>query len=270
MHGARSPERADGPAVLLLCVALATAACAPRVTVSIPGGDSRPESGAAAAFETATAPCRAIRSRSMELALAGRVRDETLRATVQAGTTASGDLRLEGVAPFGAPVFVLVASGEHASLLLPRESRVLLDAPTADVLDALVGLRLSAADLHALLTGCVVSQPEPTGGRAYGNDWLAVDVGAARSIFLRRSGLTPRVEAARLGALEVGYRDFKGDAVREVLLSAPGIRLRLRLGQVEDNPVLPAEAFRLVAPSSATPLSLDELRTQGLRLGSGR
>lgn len=274
MLGGRSPERGRGATVLLLAITLATAACAPRVTVSMPGGDARPDPAAVTAFEAATASCRAIRSRSMELALAGRVRDQVVRGTVQAGTTSAGDLRLEGVAPFGTPLFILVASGERASLLLPRESRVLRDAPAADVLEALIGLRLSAADLHALLTGCVVSQPVLTGGRAYGHDWLAVDVGPAQSAFLRRPGAAPRVDAARLAPLDIGYSDFLGARPREVRLSVPGearrsgVQLRVRLRQVEDNPQLPAEAFRLEAPLTAAPLLLEDLRAQGPRLGS--
>ncbi len=277
MPGARSAEPRRTPAVLLIAtVALSVAACAPRVTVAIPTGDARPDPAAEAAFEAATSPCRVLRSRSMELALAGRVRDQVVRGTVHAATTSSGDLRLEGVAPFGAPLFVLVSSGERASLLLPREARMLRDAATVDVLEALVGLRLTAADLHALLTGCVVSAPAVGGGRAYGSDWWAVDIGPRQSAFLRRS-LTPlRVQAARLDSLDVGYTAFHAASPREVVLVAPGtagtagVRLRVRLGQVEDNPALPAEAFSLAASPGATPLPLDELQARGLRLGSTR
>jgi hypothetical protein len=277
MPGERGPEPRRTLAVLLnAAVALSVAACAPRVTVAIPGGDSRPDPGAEAAFDAATSSCRVLRSRSMELALAGRVRDQVVRGTVQAATTTSGDLRLEGVAPFGAPLFVLVSSGERASLLLPREARVLRDEPTVDVLEALVGLRLTAADLHALLTGCVVSAPAVRGGRAYGSDWWAVDIGPRQSAFLRRSPTPPRVEAARLDSLDIGYTAFNATSPREVMLVAPGaagtpgVRLRVRLGQVEDNPALPAEAFRLDASPGATPLPLDELQARGLRLGSTR
>jgi hypothetical protein len=63
-----------------------------------------------------------------------------MRGRVLAGVV-PGALRLEGVAPFGGPVFILVADGVHGTLLLPRD-RVLQDAAAEDILDALVGIRL--------------------------------------------------------------------------------------------------------------------------------
>jgi hypothetical protein len=39
-----------------------------------------------------------------------------------------GSLRLEGVAPFGSPAFILAARAGRATLLLPRDNRVLSGA----------------------------------------------------------------------------------------------------------------------------------------------
>jgi hypothetical protein len=77
-------------------------------------------------------------------------------------------LRLEGVAPFGTPVFILVADGSRGTLLLSRDRRVVRDADVADILDALIGLRLGPDDLRAVLSGCVKAAAEPASARAYG------------------------------------------------------------------------------------------------------
>ena len=45
----------------------------------------------------------------MELGLSGRAGDESLRGKVITGLQRGGAARLEGVAPFGAPVFILAA-----------------------------------------------------------------------------------------------------------------------------------------------------------------
>ena len=58
-----------------------------------------------------------------ELGLSGRAAGQRMRGRVLAGLV-PGALRLEGVAPFGAPVFILVADGTRGTLLLSRERRV--------------------------------------------------------------------------------------------------------------------------------------------------
>jgi hypothetical protein len=247
-----------------------TVSCAPRVVVSLPGGSSTPDPDAEPLLASITARCAGVHTWSAEVAVSGRVRDETARLTVLAGTTDRGDLRLEGLAPFGAPIFVLVATADSASLLFPRDPSLLRGAPTAAVLEALVGLSLEPADLHALLTGCGVSEPVPSAGRAFAGGWKAVDVGPGRTMFLTHTGDRWRLTAARIGSLTVGYAGFAGVAPREVRLVAEdpargsNARLLLRLSQVEENGVLPREAFELQAPPDARPLTLDELRARGL------
>ena len=48
-----------------------------------------------------------------------------MRGRAIAGFDLPGSLRLEGVAPFGPPAFILAGRDEAATLLLPRENRVL-------------------------------------------------------------------------------------------------------------------------------------------------
>ena len=77
----------------------------------------------------------------------------------------AGALRLEGVAPFGAPVFILVGVKDRGTLLLPRDRRVLDGAAPGDILKALIGVDLSPGDLLAAITGCVKANAAALGAR---------------------------------------------------------------------------------------------------------
>ena len=150
------------------------AACGtPRV--ALPGGASTPAPDFAPAYAEARAACENVRTIQAELGLSGRAAGQRMRGRVLAGLV-PGALRLEAVAPFGAPVFILVADGTRGTLLLARDRRVVQDAAPEDILNALVGIRLVPDDLRAMLAGCVRSASEPTAARAYGPDWLAVDL----------------------------------------------------------------------------------------------
>ena len=52
------------------------------------------------------------------------------------------------MAPFGQPLFIFVATGDDATLLLPRDERVLEHGRPDAVLEAVAGVPLGAADLH--------------------------------------------------------------------------------------------------------------------------
>ena len=51
----------------------------------------------------------------------------------------ASSMRLEGVAPFGAPVFILVSQGLKTTLLLPRDDRVAYSDGAQSMLVALIG-----------------------------------------------------------------------------------------------------------------------------------
>ena len=57
-----------------------------------------------------------------ELSLSGRAGGERVRGRILTGLEAGGAVRLEAVAPFGAPFFILAGRSERATLVLPRES----------------------------------------------------------------------------------------------------------------------------------------------------
>ena len=173
-------------------------------------------------------------------------------------------LRLEGVAPFGAPVFILVADGTRGTLLLARDRRVVRDAEPGEILNALIGINLSPDDLRAVLAGCVRAASEATGARAFGADWLAVDLAAGGSVYLRRTGTAWRIVAGRYGDLEIDYPAFAGARPSRVVLRGKDLDLALSLNQVEVNGDLPRDQLvALAIPDGVTPLSLEELRQAG-------
>ena len=61
-------------------------------------------------------------------------------------------MRLEAVAPFGAPLFTLVGTGNDGTLLLPRDRRVVEHGPPAEVMAAVAGVPLGANDMLRTLT----------------------------------------------------------------------------------------------------------------------
>jgi hypothetical protein len=251
---------------LILCALLAPA-CAPR-PLALPTGAGSPSTDYASIFSQATAGCRDARTLTAELALSGRAGRQKLRGRVLAGL-APGALRLEGVAPFGAPAFIFVARDGDGRLLLPRERRVLGSAPPADILRALTGVALTPDDLRLLLAGCVRAAPPPAGGRAYGTEWIAVDLEGGGAAYLRRQRDGWRVVAGTHAPLTVEYSGFASlvpDRVRVRSAAGAGsidADLSVTLRQVEVNGALEPQAFTLEVPQNAVPLTLEELAERG-------
>jgi hypothetical protein len=223
----------------------------------------------AAVFDEASAGCRGVRTMTAELALSGRAGSQKLRGRIVAGLERPGSMRLEGVAPFGQPVFIMVARAGQATLLLPRDDRVLSDAPPAAVLEALAGIPLEADDLLAILSGCLSAEPQPLQGRTYGSGWSAVDLAGSMTAYLRREGNRWRILAGTRGRLTIEYADFARDRASRIRLrmagdaSAAQADLTVDLSQVDTNVPINPRAFSIVVPAGAAPLTLDELRRQG-------
>ncbi len=242
---------------LLLTIGL-TACGQPRVT--LPSGAGTPDPDFASAYAQARAACESVRVLQGELGLSGRAAGQRLRGRVLAGLI-PGALRLEGVAPFGAPVFILVADGARGTLLLSRERRVVQDAAPEEILEALVGVRLGPDDLRAMLAGCVRADAEPKAARAFGPDWLAVDLADGGAIYLRRIGEAWRIVAGRYEGLEIDYVAFEGVRPSQIVLRGPDVSLTLALNQVEVNGELPRDQLvALKIPDGVAPLSIDLLR----------
>lgn len=262
-----SPRRRSSLALRLVQCAccLALGACAAK-RVALPADAGAPFPDYAQVFDGATAACRGARTVTAELALSGRAGADRLRGHVLAGFARPSSMRLEGVAPFGAPAFILVADGSGATLLLPRDHHVVRGASAEPILDALTGVALSPADLAAILTGCVEPSPAATGGRLHADGWASIDLEGGATLYLRRGSDGWRIRAARRDRWRIDYTAWQGTFPSEVRLqstAAPAVDLTAALSQVDANVDLEASAFTLSVPADATPLSIDALRRAG-------
>ena len=234
--------------------------------MKLPAGPGAPAADAVDALAQATAACRGIRTLTAEVAASGKVSGQRFRARLSVGVAAPASARVEAVAPFGAPYFILAATDEEATLLLPRDERVLEHGKSQDVLDAVAGVPLGAGDLQTVLTGCapVVAAPE---GRELGADWRLLTGADGDALYLHRAGGRPWELAAVLRrAWRVEYHDLLNGVPRTMRITSAADRssasfdLTLALSQVETNVPLGAEVFRVDIPRAAQPITLEDLR----------
>jgi hypothetical protein len=248
---------------------LAAAACGPR-RVNLPTGPGTPAPDYRAAFDRAVESCTGVRTLKATMRLSGRAGGQRMRGTLVTGMEAPDAIRLEGVAPFGAPVFILVARGGSATLLLPRDNRFLTAVSAADILEALVGIRIDAATLRALVVGCVVADLQPAAGRLYPAGWMAVDIGKDATAYLRQVQGEWRVVAGVLPGLEVQYGQFEGRFPAQVRIlsradrsSTAPVDLTLALSDSSINVTLSGAVFAVDVPPDAVRMTLAELRNAG-------
>jgi hypothetical protein len=251
------------------------AACGPA-RLHVPSGPWAPQGDALPIFTDVSRACRGVRTMSVELAVSGRVAGSRLRGRLLAGFERPGRLRLEALAPFGAPVFVLTARENRAVLVLPRERHVLRDVPVEEVLGVLTGVRRNADDLLALLTGCVTAVPEPAGGSRNEAGWLSFAVGRGVDVFVRRAAGDWRI----VGGAEaepvpdqpgwlIEYDEFRSSFPDLVRLSqraqggspqqAP-TALTLRVSQRDINITIDPAAFDAAVPPGSTSITLGDLQ----------
>jgi outer membrane lipoprotein-sorting protein len=242
-----------------------------------------PPSGAAApdardALEQATAACRGVRTMSAEVGASGSVGGHGLRGRLLVGLAAPSSARIEAVAPFGQPIFIFVAAGREATLLLPRDNRVLERGDPEQVLAAVAGVPLGPADLRDALLGCV-SVPESPAGQMAGDDWrvLTEQTGTtdgAKRIYLHRERPSAAWRLAAVthrpgdpGEWRAEYRENESGLPRSVRLVSgdDGRRfdLRLTLSQLETNATLGPDVFRVEVPRNAEPITIRELQDAG-------
>jgi hypothetical protein len=236
----RSAVRA-GTGLAAALLVIATAACAPKVRVAVPTGAGTPLADVAGAEQAARASCRAPRALTADLRLSGRIDGERVRGTLQVGLTADS-MRLEGLAPFGGPVFVLAAQPSRAVLLLPRETAVVRGTSAAEMLDAIVGVSLAPADLLAVVSGCGLADWKVTGGAAFADDaWTRLDLEGDRRLWLHRldAAAPPVIVAAEDARWRIEYTR-----------AASGWPAVIRLVQRAAGPVRTDAAFAVDAPEA--------------------
>jgi hypothetical protein len=251
--------------IVTLAFCIAAISCGPR-RVELPSDSGSPFPDFATVHEQVSSACRGVRTLEAELTLRGRVAGQRLSGRVIAGFERPASMRLEGLAPLGQPLFILAAQNGAGVLLLPRDSRVLRGQPPQAILEALIGVNLAPGDLQAILTGCVVPDPAPTGGRVYVGGWASIDLQGGARLYLRRTTQW-EVRAARRDGWQIEYTVGQSRYPQSVRLVADSPRVQVDLAagisQLEANVDLRAAAFRVDVPPSAEPLTLDELREAG-------
>jgi hypothetical protein len=257
-----------------LGVLLASCASLPKPIV-LPSDTGTPLADFSSVHSQVTSACAGVRTLKGELALSGRIGSERLpRTTVIAGFERPSSMRLEGLPPIGGPIFILAARDGSATLLLPREDRIVRNAAPEAILDALTGIALGPADLLAVFTGCVLPAPRPTAGRVHVDGLASIDIesvdqGAVRTakVYLRRSGSQWQLRAASRDRWQFEYTPSTGQFPQSVrLLSTdPAIRVELTavLSQIETNVDLDPAAFAIPEQKNLMPMTVEELRQGG-------
>jgi outer membrane lipoprotein-sorting protein len=264
---------------LALAAALAvwSAACA-TAPLRLPSGPFTPLADPGPIVNEAFGHCDGIQTLTAALALSGRAGRQRLRGRVHAGFERPDAVRLEGVAPFGPPVFILAARGSESTLLLPRDDRVLRDAPPASIIAALAGVDVSPGDLRSLLAGCPGATTEVTEAKSFGPDWVSLTLSDGSTAWLRRTASGWRLVAGTRGPLSYEMTEYAGRTPGRVRLrtdphaapASPIVDLTVRPSQVETNVSLPGDAFTVDVPPQAVGITLDELRESGPLRGAAR
>lgn len=251
----------------LVCLfALGATSCGAPL-LKLPAGPGVPAPDGAGLLDTATAACRRVSTITAEISVSGSVHDSRVRGRLLAGLAAPASLYMEATAPFGAPLFVLGARDDDATLVLPRDQRVLAHGRPDEVIEAIAGVPLGPSDLRATLTGCPTGAlPGVAEARALGVNWRVVGTSPAQ--YLRREGSGPwrLVSVVHPGAdgWRVDYTNFLGDLPRSLhLVSTTRGRfdLRMDLSQVEVNVALEPSTFDVKIPAGVRPMTIDELRS---------
>jgi outer membrane lipoprotein-sorting protein len=254
--------------LLFACCITVFTSCVPRglARIALPTDNGSPFPDFADVHAQLATACRGVRTLTAELALAGRAGTERVRGRVHAGFERPDAMRLEGVAPFGPPAFILAARDRTATLLLPRDSRVLRGQRPDAILGALVGVALGPADVLAILTGCVVPAPMAASGRLHERGWASIALAGGAELYLRRTTAW-QIRAARRNGWQLEYPEWRGQFPSSVRLisDSPSVNVDLTatVSQIQTNLDLDAAAFTVDVPAAARSLTLDELREAG-------
>jgi hypothetical protein len=208
-----------------------------------------------------------VRTFTGALRLSGRAGTEKLRGTLLTGLAAPASVRFEAVAPFGQPIFILAGRDNRATLLLPRDNRVLRDAALPEVLERLTGVNLSASDLRLVLTGCLAEAASPAEGKSWPGGWQSVTIGGASgepiTAYLRLVDGQRVVAAADHGDWRIDYDNHANGFPRRVRLRATGsaVDLSATIDELQVNAGLDDKAFEVAVPPAAEQLTLNDLRS---------
>lgn len=231
----------------------------------LPQGPSAPFPDYQISFDRAIDPCQRVRTMQLVMGINARTGDTRIRGDLLGAFARPDSLRLVGVTPFGAPSFVLAVKPMVAVLVLPRDQRVVVGATAGDLLSTLAGVALGADDFRAVLTGCIVPNPRPRGGRIYETGWISVLIDEETTAYLRIVDGAPVVVAGRRPGLTVWYSDHVRGLPRRIDIQAinpVGVTtvLTVILSQVNINVELSPEVFVAQIRDDYVSITLDQFR----------
>lgn len=172
-------------------------------------------------------------------------------------------LRLEGIGPFGQPLFLFVTNGESLALLLIRENRLLLGRASRGNFERLFGIGVEPQALLRVLLGDIPLNPLPTDGElAYRETeqlylWEGAQAGPHskyRVWFDPQAGYPVRFEmedASGTVVMRVNYGDFQPQGAHllpariDVVEPATQRRAAWQYTDVQLNTELSADLFRV-------------------------
>jgi outer membrane biogenesis lipoprotein LolB len=235
--------------------------------VTLPADPGTPLADFARIHDEVSKDCRAVRTLTAVLRLSARAGSESFRGTVLSKFRRPDSMQLRMNAAF-TTIFVLVANDRGATLLLNRDRRVVRDARAEEILDALIGIKLTPDDLQALITGCVVPEPRATGGRQHGSGWISIELDGGTTLYLQRARDVWRLRAARRGDWVIEYPAWQAGSrfPPQLWISTSGpvpVDLRAAIDDVETD-VDVMDADFTVPIRDEAPMTLEELRESGL------
>ena len=185
-------------------------------------------------------------------------------------------LRLEGIGPFGQPLFLFITDGEWLALHMIRDSRLVVGSASARNLERLFGIAVAPQALLRLLLGDVPLNPLPTDGDlAYREDerlymWESRQPAPDPNyrVWFDPQGLHPvrfeKEDAAGSIVMRVTYGDFQrhGDVllpVRIDVVDPTNQRQAIwRYTDVQLNTEVSADLFRVQPPPQTEVLMLKD------------
>lgn len=190
--------------------------------------------------------------------------------------------RLESVQSSGLPLFVLTTSGGEETLLLPRDNRIVQRERAGVLAEAVLGIPLTALELEGFLTGC----PRINGSmetRTFGDAWVKLRIDDDELYYQRHRSADPWRLAVMIRTVpnrelrwRVEYRNRREGIPRTIRLASVewtgqvgrSFDVELSLSQIQINPSLGPDTFRVRVPPAVELTTLEQLRRAGL-LGPG-
>jgi hypothetical protein len=241
-------------------------ACAGK-RVQLPTDSGTPLADYADIHRQLAAGCADVRTFRSALSLSGTANGERLGGTLANGFRAPDAMRLElRVRPFNTLAFVLAADARGATLLLPREKQVVRSARGEDILAALTGIALAPADLMAILTGCVVPSPHPTGGRRHEKNWVSIDLGNEATVYAQQTGGRWQVRGAKRGTWRVEYPEWPATnrfPARVTLSASQPVMVDMRATISNAEADVDLGDFSVAVPADAEVIPLEQLQRSG-------